>query len=141
MPPLISPLARPPWATSPRLPPSPHPRHQPNQTSQIRLLVLRCTFCCSHTALWCPPHLPPCPPSMGHLPMPPPQPPPSSPAKSDQLLGFQAQKREPVHFCCSHTGSLVPAPHLPPCPPSMGHLPTPPPIPPPSSPAKSDQLF
>ena len=32
-PPPISPLARPPWATSPRFPPSPHPRHQPNQTS------------------------------------------------------------------------------------------------------------
>ena len=28
-----TPLARPPWATSPRLPPSPPPRHQPNQTS------------------------------------------------------------------------------------------------------------
>ena len=69
------------WATSPRLPPHASPHPPTLVTSQIRPVVrflrepqnkTQCTFCCSHTALWCPPHLPPCSPFMGHLLTPPP---------------------------------------------------------------------
>ena len=83
------------------------PRHQPNQLGFKRWN--QCTPCCSHTALWCPPHLPP----LARLPGPPPPPPP--PLVTSQIRPIVRFLRGPKG------GTSAPPPSPPPLPASLAH--------------------